>query len=132
MVAAYSFTIPGRPVPKARARARSVRNKRTGKIRLVFTTPKKTKAYEKHVGWCGLAARPEGWLMDAAYDVTLYFVLPDRRRADIDNMEKSILDGLNKIAWNDDHQVTRVVKEKIVNRDAEPHAHVVITMRSPF
>lgn len=32
-----------------------------------------------------------------------------RRQADIDNCVKSILDGLNGIAWEDDAQVRRLV-----------------------
>ena len=37
---------------------------------------------------------------------------PQWPRKDIDNLEKAVLDALNKVAWNDDSQVVRVVKSK--------------------
>jgi Holliday junction resolvase RusA-like endonuclease len=37
---------------------------------------------------------------------------PRLPRPDIDNLEKAVLDALNGVAWKDDTQVARVVKEK--------------------
>jgi Holliday junction resolvase RusA-like endonuclease len=37
---------------------------------------------------------------------------PRLPRPDIDNLEKAVLDALKGVAWKDDTQVARVVKEK--------------------
>lgn len=41
--------------------------------------------------------------------VTIDFYLPDRRRRDLDNLSKAVLDACNGIVWEDDQQITRLV-----------------------
>jgi Holliday junction resolvase RusA-like endonuclease len=43
--------------------------------------------------------------MDERYTVTIHVFAPDKRRRDLDNIAKSILDGCNGVLWADDAQV---------------------------
>jgi Holliday junction resolvase RusA-like endonuclease len=101
------FLVDGKPIPKARARRGA-----GGR----WITPKRTRAYEKKVSMLAFihlsASKNRGWPKDARYRVTLEVTFPDRRRRDLDNIAKAILDALNTVAWNDDDQVN----ELIVNR----------------
>lgn len=101
----FSFTIPGRPVPKERPRM--------GRGRRVFT-PARTKEYEHFVGnscRAALAAWNLGgrdWQTGATYKVEVTCYFKRGNTPDCDNLAKSILDGMNGIAYDDDRQVTWV------------------------
>jgi crossover junction endodeoxyribonuclease RusA len=43
--------------------------------------------------------------LEGAVSVTLRLWFPDRRRRDLDNVAKSVLDGLNGVAYADDSQI---------------------------
>ncbi len=105
------LTIPGRPVPKGRPRL-GVR----GRKAFVYTPPA-TREYEKIVGWVAksLGCRP----VEGPVSVSLRVFC--RRKMDVDNVAKSILDGLNGIAYEDDDQVVelRVRKFKVKNKAEE-------------
>ncbi len=45
------------------------------------------------------------------------FRLPDRRARDIDNLSKTVLDGMNKIVYLDDKQITRLHLSKQVSSE---------------
>lgn len=102
---AIKITIPGRPVPKARPRLGM-----RGKTAYIYTPPK-TKEYEELVGWTAKAAgcRP----IEGPVEVELWCYT--KGRADVDNLSKSILDGLNGVAFDDDSQVVdlHVYKRKV-------------------
>lgn len=49
--------------------------------------------------------------------VRVEFFLPDRRRRDIDNLEKAILDGLKGEAFADDDQVIDLAARKVYLED---------------
>ena len=89
-----AFDVPGRPVPKQRARRAPDGH---------WYTPKATVAYEDAVAWCAASAgfRPEP---GAEYRVSIVFHVTAKRQ-DGDNLEKSVLDGLNKVEGFDDRQV---------------------------
>jgi Holliday junction resolvase RusA-like endonuclease len=107
-----TFTIPGPPVPKARAR---VVTDKQGKTRGV--TPAKTRAYEKHVALCALAARMygSGWPDRAPWpwrDTEARFglsvrVYRSRDAGDLGNYEKTVEDAFNGVIWPDDRQMRR-------------------------
>ena len=101
-------------MPKARPR----RNARG-----VWYTPNRTRRYEEKVAWC---ARSTGLSAPLTGEVKLeiHLWLPDRRRRDIDNIAKSIADGLNGIAWDDDHQVTQLVVSRAGVDRANPRAEI--------
>lgn len=90
----FTFTVPGPPVPKQRARRAP-----NG----VWYTPTKTRDYERLVASCALhaGAKPK----TGPVHITLAIFWPDRRSRDADNVLKSIQDGLNSIAYDDDRQV---------------------------
>jgi len=92
------FTIFGNPVPKQRPRL--------GKGNRTFT-PKKTKDWEKTVAdYCGIATGGDGFECDVS--VWIVFYRKDRVNVDLDNLIKAILDGMNKIAYDDDKQVVEI------------------------
>lgn len=99
------FTLPGRPVPWARAGSRSGRR---------FTRPE-VKAYQEQIAWAAKAAGAtimEGGLV---IDINAFWPAPQRKQnlmgrfrpsiPDIDNITKTVLDALNGIAWKDDAQI---------------------------
>jgi crossover junction endodeoxyribonuclease RusA len=98
----YSITIPGRPVPKGRPRL-GVR----GRKAFVYTPPA-TREYEKLVGWVAksLGCRPVEGPVSVALSVYV------KGRLDADNIAKSILDGLNGVAYEDDDQVIELLVRK--------------------
>ena len=114
MRAVHAFTVPGTPVPKQRPR----RNARG-----VWYTPAKSRAYEKAVGAYALAGRVRPTSSSLRVSIALF--LPDRRRRDVDNMAKSILDGLNGTAFDDDDQVVELNVTKQIDRE-NPRAEVTI------
>ena len=102
---AIKITIPGRPVPKARPRLGM-----RGKTAYIYT-PQRTKEYEELVGWTAKAAGCKP--LEGPVEVELWCYT--KGRADVDNLSKSILDGLNGIAFEDDSQVVdlHVHKRKV-------------------
>ncbi|RJQ07575.1 MAG: RusA family crossover junction endodeoxyribonuclease [Bacillota bacterium] len=95
-----TFTVPGRPVPKKRPRLGY------GGRRAYVYTPRETLAYEEAVGW---AARPHfPKPLEGPVSVKLDVYLATGKRGDLDNYSKSILDGVNEIAFRDDSQVARL------------------------
>ena len=101
-----AVVLPGRPVPKGRARV--------GKGGAVYT-PAKTREYEERVAWLVKAARAP---VAGACEVSIVLALRPGSRGDIDNYAKALLDGLVKgggIA--DDRDVTRLLVRIV---EAEP------------
>jgi len=108
------FTIPGKPVPKGRPRV----NRKTGAV----YTPRETKDYERTVAGAFLAAgqgKPNH-TGAVALDIEVF---PDRvevalqlrespapkHKADLDNILKSVADGLQRVgAFNDDRQIEAI------------------------
>lgn len=96
----FEFEVPGPPVPKGRPRL--ARNGRT-------FTPQRTIRYERAVRDAAFRYRPESWPMRERYSVVIQCFVSDSRRRDLDNVAKSILDGMNGAAWDDDSQVDALV-----------------------
>ena len=108
-----SFIIPGKPRPKQRPRVTSHGT----------YTPKETIEYERLVGWQFRNAYKGKPLTQAVkLTVRVFVKLPKRtvkekgdwhtQRPDLDNIVKSIKDGLNKIAYEDDSQIVYLVATK--------------------
>ena len=97
------YSIEGEPASKERPRF-------SGKG--TYTPAATTKA-ELAVGWkFREAARGHQAEAGADYGVAARFFCGNRRRRDIDNMLKLVLDALNGVAWADDSQVTEVSASK--------------------
>ena len=101
------FNAPGNPVPKQRPRFAGKR---------VYTAPK-TVAFERLIGDCAIIMRPAGWPQNGKYSVVVEAYFKDARRRDVDNIAKSVLDGLNGVLWADDHQVAEVTSRKFIDRE---------------
>jgi Holliday junction resolvase RusA-like endonuclease len=120
-----TFTIPGQPVGKGRARVGKV----GGFSRLY--TPEKTVSYESLVGYSAAQAMAGQPLLEGAVSVRLRIEVQipaswskvKQQRAlagsehpttkpDIDNVEKAVFDGMNGVVWKDDVQVVDVAKSK--------------------
>jgi crossover junction endodeoxyribonuclease RusA len=108
----YTFTIPGRPVPKGRPRL-GVR----GKKAFVYTPPA-TVEYEKFVGWVAKASGCKP--LNGPLSVKLQLFIRGHS-GDVDNYCKSILDGLNGVAYEDDDQVVELLvrKHKVKRKEEE-------------
>ena len=120
------FSVPGEP--KGKARPRVYQNSTTGKSQAI--TPKDTINYENLVKWTFQNTRDAKKLQGEieACIVALYPIpksmtkknrqlveegkLHPTKKPDLDNVAKIILDSLNKIAFDDDSQITRLVVEK--------------------
>lgn len=134
----YSFTVPGEPVAKGRARAFV----RAGRV--AHYTPSKTANYESRVATFAKQAMAgaEPFSGAVALSVVARFSIPaswskKRRQAamdglehvtkrpDLDNVLKAIKDGMNGIAWLDDSQVVRLVDCRKVYAD-QPGVDVIV------
>ena len=120
-----TFTIPGEPVAKGRARS-FVRN---GHVE--HYTPEKTAMYENLVklsaqqamgglvpieGAVALIVRafmgiPTSWSQKKQRAAALGDIKPTKR-PDLDNIVKSVKDGANGVMWKDDSQVVDVRASK--------------------
>ena len=95
------FEVDGRPVPKARPRV----------INGHPYTPKTTRDWEELVGWqakIAMAGKPP---LEAELGVTLYF-RGAHGSADLDNLVKAVLDGMNGIVYRDDKLISKLTAEK--------------------
>ena len=121
-----SFSVPGKPVGKARPRFSKNRT----------YTPKKTVEYEKWVQSCCTMEcknRIPGYTGPIEAQIMAYYPVPKsvskiKRekmlsgaikpgvKPDLDNVAKSILDALNGVAYYDDNQVTDL---KVAKRYSE-------------
>lgn len=125
---AVTFHVPGKPHGKARAR--TFRNKHTG--RSMSTTPERTVLYENFIKDRFLQVGA-GFYLERGRPVTLRIVarfLPPKsaskkrqadmlegnelplKKPDIDNIVKVVADALNGAAYHDDTQVVFVAAKK--------------------
>lgn len=127
----FEFTVPG--IPKGKARPRF--SKIGGYVKTY--TPKTTRDYETLVAESFLSQG--GTVFDHPYlDVYIiaYFPIPKSTRKadkllmgsgcipynhkpDVDNCCKSILDGLNNVAWLDDRQVVSLKIKKFYGNEPQ-------------
>lgn len=112
-----SFTVYGNPVPAQRARV----------MRGGWSfTPKRTIEAEEAVAAAWRAAAQGRWFPIGALDMTVGFYLGDRRRKDVDNLLKTVLDGLTKgSAWSDDSQVRLLTAAVHMDRE---HPRTVVSV----
>ena len=115
--------VPGEPQPKARPRVVRV----PGSIRsAVAYTPKSTKDAEATIGW-HIHAAYLGLQVDADHNWSVVVFFYSNRRADIDNLAKTVLDACNNIVWRDDSQVTTLHAERGSLREGhEPGTDILL------
>jgi Holliday junction resolvase RusA-like endonuclease len=123
-----TFEVEGRPVPKARARVVT-----RGKRRFAFT-PKKVKEWETVVKEEAVKhfERPFAW--PVVVSLIFYMPRPKSRRLDfwvtttpdLDNLEKSVLDALNEVAYDDDKLVVAKSSSKRYVTDGPPRVRITV------
>jgi Holliday junction resolvase RusA-like endonuclease len=135
-----SFSIPGDPVGKARARV--FRNKHTGRVHAV--TPEKTMTYESRVRSAAIEAMRGSPPLDGPVSLQVFasWTLPRSKwkkkspvgpslrtgKPDWDNVGKIVSDALNGIAYLDDSQVvTATVSKKNGAQGEAGYLRVVIS-----
>ena len=119
----YEFEVPGKVIGKGRPSLNSY----TG----VVYTPTRTKDYESLVEQYFLLKYPRFKALEGRIKVSIiaYFSIPKTtkktdinemlennisptKKPDIDNIVKAILDSMNKFAFKDDNQITKLEVEK--------------------
>lgn len=120
----YEFEVPAKIIGKGRPRLNSY----TGQV----YTPTRTKDYESLVEQYFLLKYPRYKAIEGRAKVTIiaYFEIPKStskvmkeqmlqnkisptKKPDIDNVVKIVLDAMNKFAFKDDTQITKIEVEKI-------------------
>lgn len=97
---AVRIRIPGRPVPKERPR-----RGKGGR----WYTPRRTAQYEQLIGHMARALTAgRDWPTDGSYQVDVTVRHSSKRPPDLDNILKTVLDGLQGVLYEDDRQVARV------------------------
>lgn len=108
-------THPGDPATKRRPRLGRGGN---------TYTPAETRAAEDALGWTlklhGFRGEPDE---HGQYVVACRFYTRTRRRSDLDNMIKLVLDACNGIVWADDHQVVELAAS-VRRSDANPRTEM--------
>jgi Holliday junction resolvase RusA-like endonuclease len=92
-----AFTVYGNPVPK-----QSFQYAANGHG---YTAPH-VKAWQEAVGWAAKIAMGDAEPLTVPLVADLFFVMPNHRRCDNDNLSKCCLDGMNSIVYADDSQIT--------------------------
>lgn len=119
----YEFEVPGKVIGKGRPRLNSY----TG----IVYTPTKTKDYETLIEQYFLLKYPKFKMLEGRIKVSIipYFSIPKAtkksdinemldntisptKKPDIDNIVKVVLDSMNKFAFKDDNQITKLEVEK--------------------
>ena len=119
----YDFEVPGKVIGKGRPRL----NTYSG----IVYTPTKTKDYETLVEQYFLLKYPKFKVFEGRVKVSIiaYFAIPKAtkksdinemldnnisptKKPDIDNIVKVVLDSMNKFAFKDDNQITKLEVEK--------------------
>jgi len=98
----YRFFVEGNPIPKARARV----------VNGHAYTPQTTVEWEAQVRRNYIGPR-----FDGPVSIEMHFWRRNKRRADLDNLEKAVMDSLNGVAWRDDSQVI----EKYSRKEVDPN-----------
>lgn len=126
------FTVYGEPVAKGRPRFSTL-----GKYPVAFT-PEKTKKYEYEVGMMAKAAMGASKALEGALEAFIYVTFPvpasyskkrteaclnetekHTKKPDLDNVVKSVIDGMDKIVFLNDSQITSIHATKVYGEIAK-------------
>ena len=100
-----TFVVPGNPIPKERPRV----------VKGHTYTPNRTLKAEAVIA---LAARLAGARPGTnPVKLTARFFRATAQRCDVDNLIKTVLDGLNGIAFADDSQIVMLIAHKGIDRE---------------
>ena len=96
------FRVDGLPIPK-----QSFRFSKFGNYQ-----PERLVAWQNNVAVCARQAVLGAAPFLGAVMVELTFALPDRRRRDLDNLSKGVLDAMRQIVYHDDTQIVDLLLHK--------------------
>ncbi len=133
----FEFEIPGKITGKARPQVNT--------YTLKAYTPQKTKDYETLIQQYFMLKYSKFKPIEGRAEVKIvaYFSIPKKsnkentklmlenkisptKKPDIDNIVKIILDALNKIAFKDDNQITKLeVEKKYTNNDEKVYVKIM-------
>ena len=121
-----NFAVYGEPVPKGRPRFST-----RGKFPVAYT-PEKTKNYEFEVAMMAKAAMGASKPLQGALEAFIYVTFPippsyskkrtqdclsdtekHTKRPDLDNVIKCVIDGMDKIVFLNDSQITSIYSTKV-------------------
>ena len=131
----YEFEVPAKIIGKGRQRLNSY----TGQV----YTPTRTKDYESLVEQYFLLKYPRYKTMEGRAKVTIvaHFEIPKStnklqrenmlgntisptKKPDIDNIVKIVLDSMNKFAFKDDTQITKIEVEKVYSEEEKLYVKI--------
>lgn len=116
-----TINVPGRAVPKARPRL--------GKGSRVYTPPK-TRAYENLIAWSTInekKLRKINGLLDPPIAVSIKFYMVGNNTGDVDNLCKSVLDGMESHAYKNDRFVKKIENIEIIPcQPSEEHTEIKV------
>lgn len=131
----YEFEVPSKIIGKGRPRLNSY----TGRV----YTPTRTKDYESLVEQYFLLKYPRYKTLESRAKVTIvaYFEVPKStsntvkekmlgnsisptKKPDIDNIVKIVLDSMNKFAFKDDTQITKIEVEKLYGNEEKLYVRI--------
>ena len=126
------FTVYGEPVAKGRPRFST-----RGKFPVAYT-PEKTKTYEAEVGLMAKAAMGATKTLEGALEAFIYVTFPvpasyskkrteaclnetekHIKKPDLDNVVKSVIDGMDKVVFNNDSQIMSIHATKVYGEIAK-------------
>ena len=125
-----TFVIPGKPFAKQRPRST-----RQGRV----YTPAETVSFERTVGQIAAQHFAAPITGPVSVEIIATFAIPaswsqkkraaalhrpHTQRPDLDNCQKAILDGLNRIAFADDGQVAQIAARKMWGLTEQTVVHV--------
>lgn len=110
-----SFTIEGHPVGKQRPRVAKGH----------AYTPKKTRDYEELVAQCAALAMGATETFSGEVVLSLRAFVAGRA-PDLDNIMKSVADGMNGIVYEDDHQIASAFLSRCKVPKAQERVEVVV------
>jgi len=111
------FTVLGRPVPKKRPRL-GIRGRKA-----YIYTPPETKTYEQLIKLVSRKAvrRP----LTGPLSVKMK-VFVKKQKGDLDNIIKTVLDGMNMAVYVDDSQIRKIDAEMIADENTEERVEVEV------
>jgi len=107
-----TFRVDGNPLPKQSFRVTKTRGKVYG------YTDKRVEAWQDTVGWMARDAMRGESPMEGDLEVVIEFTRENRKRVDLDNLSKAVLDAMNGIVYRDDQQIVRLRLEKKFDKEA--------------
>lgn len=94
-----TFKVDGNPLPKQSFRVNSKG------VKVFGYRDKRVTVWQDKVGWAARAKMGGRPPLRDDLNITIRFTRANKRRVDIDNLSKAVLDAMNGIVYKDDQQV---------------------------